>query len=128
MLFLEDDWEPEVELIEEEEPAVTPVVEIIEKIIVPPPMLDPQANKNGASMITIILRSSHDRDRDIRRMKTIQGLMQSCPGRDHYTFHIIEDEKWCLIEFPNHTTGINPELLARLEGMVGKENYKVEPI
>ncbi len=126
--FLEDDWEPEVELIEEEEPAVTPVVEIIEKIIVPPPMLDPQANKNGASMITIILRSSHDRDRDIRRMKTIQGLMQSCPGRDHYTFHIIEDEKWCLIEFPNHTTGIHPELIARLEGLVGKENYKVEPI
>jgi DNA polymerase-3 subunit alpha len=127
-IFIEEDWEPEVELILEEEPVAAPVIESIEIKPPPLPILDPQANKNGARMITVTLRSSHDRDRDVRRMKSVQGLMQSCPGKDHFTFHIVEDDKWCLIEFPNHTTGINPELTSRLDEMVGKENYKIEPI
>ncbi len=127
-IFIEEDWEPEVDLVMEEEPVTAPLIHSKEVKPPPLPILDPQANNNGARMITVTLQSSHDRDRDVRRMKSVQGLMQSCPGKDHYTFHIVEDDKWCLIEFPNHTTGVSSELTSRLDEMVGKENYKIEPI
>ncbi len=94
----------------------------------PDPILNPKAEDSDTRMITVILRSTHDRNRDVRRMKSVQGLMQSSPGKDHFTFHIIEDGRRCLIEFPNHTTGITPELLNRLEKLVGKANYRVDPI
>jgi len=32
------------------------------------------------------------------------------------------------VEFPNDTTGITPELMARLNDLVGVENVIVEPI
>jgi DNA polymerase-3 subunit alpha len=79
-------------------------------------------------MISVILRSTHDQEKDVRRMKSIQGLMQSSPGKDHFSFHIIEDGRRCLIEFPNHTTGITPSLLSRLEKLVGISNYRIDPI
>jgi DNA polymerase-3 subunit alpha len=92
------------------------------------PILNPSANDTGTRMISVILRSTHDQEKDVRRMKSIQGLMQSSPGKDHFSFHIIEDGRRCLIEFPNHTTGITPSLLNRLEKLVGKENYRIDPI
>ena len=96
--------------------------------LAPDPILNPKAEDNDTSMVTVILRSTHDRTRDVRRMKSVQGLMQSSPGKDHFTFHIIEDGRRCLIEFPNNTTGITPELLNRLEKLVGKANFRVDPI
>jgi hypothetical protein len=98
------------------------------QMMAPHPILNQKAEDSDTHMITVILRSTHDRNRDVRRMKSVQGLMQSVPGRDHFTFHIIEDGRRCLIEFPNHTTGITPELLNRLEKLVGKANYRVDPI
>jgi hypothetical protein len=32
------------------------------------------------------------------------------------------------IEFPNFTTGLNPELLSRLQKLVGMENVRTEPL
>ncbi len=92
------------------------------------PILNPSTNDTGTRMISVILRSTHDQEKDVRRMKSIQGLMQSSPGKDHFSFHIIEDGRRCLIEFPNHTTGITPSLLNRLEKLVGKSNYRIDPI
>lgn len=92
------------------------------------PILNPKSEDGDGRMITIILRSTHDRVRDIRRLKNVQGIMQSSPGRDHFSLHIIEDGRRCMIEFPNHTTGITPDLLSRLEKLVGKTNFRIDPI
>jgi DNA polymerase-3 subunit alpha len=92
------------------------------------PIVNPNTEGKENRMVTVILRSTQDKDRDIRKMKSIQGLMQSSPGSDHFSFQIIEEGRRSLVEFPNHTTGITPELLNRLEKLVGKSNYRVDPI
>jgi len=79
-------------------------------------------------MVTVVLRSMGDKARDKLRLRRVHGMLISFPGRDHFAFYIVERERGYRIEFPNDTTGINDELLARLEQVIGKENVIVEPI
>ncbi|MDO8754270.1 MAG: OB-fold nucleic acid binding domain-containing protein, partial [Anaerolineales bacterium] len=78
--------------------------------------------------ITIILRSTGDHERDKRRIKTLYGTLISHHGRDKFTFQIFENGKGHLIDFPNDTTRICPELLERLKKLMGEEGWRVEPI
>jgi hypothetical protein len=79
-------------------------------------------------MVTIILRASGDKDRDIRRLKRIHGLLRSSPGSDHFCFYIFENDHRHFLDFPNDTTGVNPHLMDRLVELVGSENVQVETI
>lgn len=79
-------------------------------------------------MLTLILRSSGDKQRDNRRMRRLHGLLCSCPGRDHFAFMIFERGHYFLIEFPNYTTGLSSDLLRKVGEMIGEENLRVEPI
>ncbi|MBK9210526.1 MAG: hypothetical protein IPL71_20490, partial [Anaerolineales bacterium] len=65
--------------------------------------------------LTITLRSTGDHERDKRRIKTLHGILTSNHGRDKFSFHIFENNKGYLIDFPNDTTRIHPELLAQLK-------------
>ena len=78
--------------------------------------------------ITINLRSTGDHERDKRRIKTLYGTLISHHGRDKFTFQIFENGKAHLIDFPNDTTRICPELLERLKKLMGEEGWHVEPI
>lgn len=78
--------------------------------------------------ITIILRSTGDKERDKRRIKTLYGTLISYHGRDKFSFQIFENGKGHLIDFPNDTTRICPELLERLKKLMGEENWRVEEI
>ncbi|MBK9781272.1 MAG: DNA polymerase III subunit alpha [Anaerolineales bacterium] len=78
--------------------------------------------------ITVILRSTGDKDRDKRRIKTLYGTLISYHGRDKFSFQIFENGKGHLIDFPNDTTRICPELLERLKKLMGEENWRVEEI
>jgi hypothetical protein len=33
-----------------------------------------------------------------------------------------------LVEFPNNTTGINPEMLRKLSAIIGEDNVRVTPL
>jgi DNA polymerase-3 subunit alpha len=79
-------------------------------------------------MLTIILRASNDRQRDVRRLKRIHGIVQSYPGRDKYSLLVFESGRRFLLEFPNETTGICSELIHSLVELVGEDNVTVEPI
>jgi len=79
-------------------------------------------------MVTVILRESGDKNQDARRLRRLHGRLLSSPGKDHFTFMVFEKGACYLVEFPNDTTGISPELLRVLIGMVGEENVRVEPI
>jgi DNA polymerase III subunit alpha len=79
-------------------------------------------------MVTVILRSTGDKIRDVRRLRHVHGLLLSCPGNDHFSLMLFEFGHYFLIEFPNNTTGITPELLRKLVGTVGEDNVRVEPI
>ncbi len=56
--------------------------------------------------ITVTLRSTGDKERDKRRIKTIFGTLISFHGRDRFSFQIFENGKGHLIDFPNDTTRV----------------------
>ncbi len=78
--------------------------------------------------ITITLRPTGDKERDKRRIKTLYGTLISYHGRDKFSFQIFENGKGHLIDFPNDTTRICPELLDRLRKLMGEEAWRVEEI
>jgi hypothetical protein len=93
--------------------------------IIPPP-----APREGEAvyMITIVLRATGDKTRDVLRMRRIHGIASTYPGNDRLAFHVFERGLGYLVEFPNFTTGWSPELISRLNFLVGSENVRVEPI
>jgi len=96
--------------------------------IVPPASLNPSAGDEAPRMVQVILRSCSDKERDIRRLKRVHGLLRSSPGRDHFALLIFENNHYYVIEFPNETTGFTPDLLRKLIDLVGEENIRVEPL
>jgi DNA polymerase-3 subunit alpha len=93
--------------------------------LVPP--LAPDTNEN-IRMITVILRPRRDKVRDKLLLRRIFGLMISQPGHDRFALHIFESGRGHLLEFPNLTTCITPELIERITILVGADNIRVEPI
>jgi len=79
-------------------------------------------------MLTLILRSQGDKQRDVLRLRRLYGELVSSPGRDRFGMMIVEGGHTFLMEFPNQSTGITPELLTRLKAMVGEENIKIERV
>ncbi|MFH1634423.1 MAG: DNA polymerase III subunit alpha [Chloroflexota bacterium] len=101
--------------------------EVPEKVLRPivPPL--PPAGTDSIHIVTVILRPT-DKVRDKLLLRRIFGTMISCPGNDRFAFHIFEKGRGHLLEFPNLTTGISPELVAQLSKLVGPNNVRVEPI
>jgi DNA polymerase-3 subunit alpha len=84
--------------------------------------------EHAPKQITVMLRSMGDRDRDKRRILTLHGTLISFHGIDRFSFQIFESGKGYLIDFPNDTTRVCPELLARLQKLVGEDSWRVEDI
>jgi hypothetical protein len=79
-------------------------------------------------LLTVILHSTSDKGHDVRRLKRIHGLLRSSPGKDKYAFMVFEGGRRFLLEFPNDTTGISPELIRKLIELAGEGNVSVEPL
>jgi DNA polymerase-3 subunit alpha len=99
-------------------------------VLLPPYLLSPVPPKDGETvhMITVILHSTGDKTRDVLRMRRIHGIVSTFPGNDRFAFHVFERSRGYLVEFPNFTTGWCPELISKLNFLVGTENVRVEPI
>jgi DNA polymerase-3 subunit alpha len=97
--------------------------------IVPPASIGASARESDQPrMITVVLRSSGNKERDARRLKVVFGLMVSSPGKDRFSFMVFEQNSRYILEFPNETTGISPELVRRLSTVVGEDNLRIETI
>ncbi|HKJ28033.1 MAG TPA: OB-fold nucleic acid binding domain-containing protein, partial [Anaerolineales bacterium] len=79
-------------------------------------------------MVTVVMRSLGDQDRDILRMRRVYGMLISEPGEDRFAFYVIESDRGYRLEFPNDTTDLTEDMLRRIEELIGKENVIVEPI
>jgi DNA polymerase-3 subunit alpha len=79
-------------------------------------------------MVTVILRSTGDSERDIRRISRLHGTFISFPGKDRFQFQIFEEGRGHLIDFPNDTTHASARLMQMVRDFVGGENLRVEPI
>ncbi len=118
------DVEPaDTELADAVAPAV-PGRNVLRPIV--PPL--PTAGGDDIHIVTVILRPIADKARDKLLLKRIFGTMISCPGNDRFAFHIFEKGRGHLLEFPNLTTGISPELVSQLNELVGSTNVRVEPV
>ncbi len=78
--------------------------------------------------ITVILRPKLGKVRDNLVIRRVFGQLISNPGKDRFSLHIFESGGGYLLEFPNYTTQLTPELIADLRFLVGEENVRVEPI
>ena len=85
-------------------------------------------NTGQVRMLTVVLRSSTDKTRDVLRLRRIHGIIITYPGDDRFAIQVYEKGRGYLLEFPNSTTGITQELLDRLHGLVGVENIRVDVI
>jgi len=101
--------------------------------IIPPSLYVPLAKEekdqeHPPKQITVMLRSTGDHERDKRRIKTIYGTLISFHGRDKFSFQIFENGKGYLMDFPGESTRVCPEMLARLQKLMGEESWRVEEI
>jgi len=97
---------------------------------IPPYLVPPltPASTGTVHMITVLLRGSGDKTRDVLRMRRIHGIVMSYPGDDRFAFQVFERSQGYLVEFPNFTTGLCSELITTLGRLVGPENVRVEKI
>jgi DNA polymerase-3 subunit alpha len=79
-------------------------------------------------MITIMLESTGDRNRDSLRLRRVHGLLTSFPGNDHFAFLLYEASRRYHLEFPNSTTGYCTELHGQLVDLLGEGVVRVEPL
>jgi DNA polymerase III alpha subunit len=97
--------------------------------IAPPPLLaEPKDDGLPPRQMTIFLRPSGDSDRDRRRIKNVYGILISSHGKDRFQFQVFESGKGHLIDFPNDSTRITPDMLDRLKKLLGEENWRIEEI
>jgi len=94
-------------------------------------MVSPVSNGKPSrtrQLITITLTASGEKERDVRRMKRIHGVLNSYPGDDRFCFLVYERGRQHLLDFPNDTTAASHELLNKLVELVGQENIQVETV
>jgi DNA polymerase-3 subunit alpha len=92
------------------------------------PLAKEEEKDRSPKQITVNLRSTGNKEEDRRRIKTIFGTLISFHGRDKFSFQIFENGGRHLLDFPNDTTRISPEMLARLKKLMGEESWNVEEI
>ncbi|MEA3351984.1 MAG: OB-fold nucleic acid binding domain-containing protein, partial [Chloroflexota bacterium] len=101
-----------------------PVTEVVTPLL--PPL--PPADSDDARMLTVILRPQSDKVRNSFLMRRIYGELIRRPGNDRFSFHIFENRRSYLLDFPNFTTLLDPEFITELRNLVGPENVRVETI
>ncbi|MBL8096231.1 MAG: DNA polymerase III subunit alpha [Anaerolineales bacterium] len=89
------------------------------------PPADPMLDASGRRVV-ITLTNSGDKDRDLRLLKRVHGLLTASPGSDRFEFQIREGSRHYQLRFPNHTTGLNPELAGQLTSLLGPNCIDVQ--
>ena len=93
----------------------------------PPPVASIRED-DQLKMITLILRSSGQKERDARRLRRAHGLLNSFPGKDRFAFQVFEAARCYHLEFPNSSTGYCPELHAQLLALLGDGTVQIEKL
>jgi DNA polymerase-3 subunit alpha len=121
---------PRGQVVEETPPTVGNEISPEIPTTLPPLIVPPQTSTDtdAVQMITIILRSGQDKARDNLRIRQIYGTLIAYPGKDRFAFHVFERGRGYLIEFPNFTTQVCPDLLSRLSKFIPADELRVEPI
>jgi DNA polymerase-3 subunit alpha len=116
----------DVEANDDDPPAVpVPVEAMGDRLPLASAALPLEPGLAGRRMITVIMRTTGDRDRDARRMRRVHGLLNSYPGGDLFLFDVYESSRRYSLEFPNSTTGFCVALKDQLEELLGSGSVHV---
>ncbi len=99
---------------------------VVPSFILPPTPSEDTGKK--VNMMTVIVRCSGDKARDELKIRRLYGLLTSYPGNDRFAFHVFENGRGFLLEFPNCTVGICSELKTRISQLVSPENIRIDSI
>ena len=79
--------------------------------------------------VIVTLQASGDKDRDIRRIRRLHGLLTSYPGEDHFEFRVMEyNQRNYQLAFPNETTGYCEALERQLAELLGPGRVEVREL
>jgi DNA polymerase-3 subunit alpha len=133
--------EPSAPAVQQSSPPAPPAAEAAaapapqpagkERLPLPPAAKAPAAAERPdrpARIATIYLRSQGDKHRDILHIRRVHGAIISYPGGDRFVFQVFEGRSSYLLEFPNDTTDLSDELIARLEAMLGAHNIRIDDL
>ena len=139
-----DIWDNSIALTFEEQAVATTVKEpgLIEQAVTPPntdselsedPLTIPPAPlkpflDGDVKMVTVILETTGDRQRDALRMRRVHGLLSSYPGNDRFEFLLFEASRRYQVDFPSSSTGYCPDLHAQLTSMLGEGVIRIETL
>jgi DNA polymerase-3 subunit alpha len=122
--------EPAVETVTEVETRVdvAPAEDYVRPpvIMAPLPPLFRYGDNNDLKMITVTIKASGEKERDIRRIRRIHSVLNAFPGRDRFCFMVYEHGFRHFVDFPNDTTSVNTELVSQLSEIVGQDNIRIE--
>ena len=88
----------------------------------------PRLDGSELRMLTLVIRSTGDKERDARRLRRVHGLLLSYPGRDRFAFLVYEAARHYNLEFPNASTGYCKDLHAQLTALLGEGSLRIEPL
>ncbi len=101
-------------------------------VVKPPVIMAPHSastdDGNKIRLVTVTIRASGEKERDIRRIQRAHGVINAYPGRDRYCFLVYERGFQNLVDFPNDTTSASVEMVHKLAELVGRENIQIEKI
>ncbi len=106
----------------------TPADDYIQPPAIVPPVttMGGLRERGGIRLVTVTIKSSGERDRDVRRIRLVHGVLNSFPGRDRFCFMVYEHGFRHLLDFPNDTTNASGDLVEQLAELVGRENVQIE--
>jgi DNA polymerase-3 subunit alpha len=97
-------------------------------MIMPPLTGIPISANDPVRSIVVTMRPGDQPERDRRRIKHAYGILTSYHGKDRFSFHIFENGRGHLIDFPSNATRICPEMLQRLKNLLGEESWRIEDV
>jgi DNA polymerase-3 subunit alpha len=109
-------------------PAVAQFQETTEATATVPSNWTGESIDSEPKIVTVMLDSSGDRNRDALRMRRVHGLLNSYPGNDRFAFLLFESSHRYLLEFPSSSTGYCAELHAQLVELVGEHRIRIETL
>jgi DNA polymerase-3 subunit alpha len=94
---------------------------------IPPGLETPRAVP--ARQIVVYLYRTDRLEDDLRRLQEVHRLLTERPGPDPFQVVVVyPDRRQVRLRFPQQGTWYSPELLARLEGLLGPDSVRVFPL
>ena len=94
------------------QPVEPATVSLFGDVVLPP-------DRSARGLVSVRFQRSDDLDRDRRRLRRIHGVLVSYAGEDRFRIVLCGGKHEVNLDFPNHTTGYCPALLAELRVIPG---------